>query len=80
MFYFLKQTNIDFSTRSIDDPSVKLDNTCKTGFYELKKHREMKRRQKHEMGAEAYRHYKWVSFKISCKNNVIKKTGKTSPP
>ena len=38
------------------------DSTCVAGLYELKKHKELKRRQKDTMGTEAYHHYKWVRF------------------
>ena len=51
-----------FVYRSIDDPLVDNDSTCVAGLHELKKHKELKRRQKDTMGLEAYHHYKWVRY------------------
>uniref|UniRef100_A0A336LVR7 CSON001413 protein n=1 Tax=Culicoides sonorensis TaxID=179676 RepID=A0A336LVR7_CULSO len=55
-------------SRDIHNPLVKLDSTCNAGLFELKKHREMKRKQKYEMGLDAYKHYKWYNscLKIEC--------------
>lgn len=50
------------ASRSCEEPLVDNDSTCVAGLYELKKHKELKRRQKDTMGLEAYHHYKWVSF------------------
>lgn len=44
-----------------DTPSVNQDNSCDVGLQELRKHREIKRRAKDTMGAEAYHHYKWYN-------------------
>lgn len=40
---------------------MKLDSVCTAGVYELKKHRELKKKEKYEMGSEAYQHYKWYN-------------------
>ncbi|XP_063701062.1 uncharacterized protein LOC134831294 [Culicoides brevitarsis] len=54
--------------RDLHNPLVKLDSTCVAGAYELKKHKEMKRKQKYEMGLDAYKHYKWYNscLKLEC--------------
>lgn len=44
-----------------DTPTVKQDNSCVAGIYELRKHRDYKRRDKEKMGPEAYHHYKWYN-------------------
>lgn len=56
------------SNRDIHNPLVKLDSTCIAGVFELKKHKEMKRKQKYEMGLDAYKHYKWYNscLKLEC--------------
>lgn len=56
------------SKRDINNPLVKLDSTCVAGVFELKKHKEMKRKQKYEMGLDAYKHYKWYNscLKMEC--------------
>ena len=43
-------------------PSISMDTVCTVSLYELKKHRHAKRSEKHLMSAEAYRHYRWVSW------------------
>jgi hypothetical protein len=68
---FVLFRKLELFRRNVDNPSVKLDNTCRAGFFELKKHREMKRRQKHEMGADAYKHYKWVGCIFSLQISII---------
>lgn len=41
-------------------------------MYELKQHKDLKRRQKYEMGAEAYQHYKWY-------NSILQKELRLKP-
>lgn len=55
----------------VDTPSVKQDNPVMVGFYELLKHREMKREKKEEMGREAYHHYKWYNSMLQHELKVI---------
>lgn len=61
----LIQMDVAFLTynpdRPITKPEVKLDSLCTAGSYELRKHRELKRKEKYEMGSEAYQHYKWYN-------------------
>lgn len=42
-------------------PSISMDTVCTVSLYELKKHRHAKRSEKHQMSAEAYRHYRWYN-------------------
>lgn len=51
--------------RCSDKPSVKQDNPCVVGEAELKAHGNSKRRQKAEIGPEAYDHYKWYNLMLS---------------
>lgn len=61
----LIQIDVAFLTynpnRPLTQPEVKLDSLCTAGMYELKKHRELKRKEKYEMSSEAYQHYKWYN-------------------
>lgn len=51
--------------RCADTPSVHQDNSCVAGLKELLKHREVKRREKASMGAEAFQHYRWYNSMLS---------------
>ncbi|XP_055531793.1 uncharacterized protein LOC129722410 [Wyeomyia smithii] len=42
-------------------PTIALDNACTVSLYELKKHRQIKKKQKTEMSYDAYQHYKWYN-------------------
>uniref|UniRef100_A0A1Q3EVA8 Uncharacterized protein n=2 Tax=Culex tarsalis TaxID=7177 RepID=A0A1Q3EVA8_CULTA len=42
-------------------PSISMDTVCTISLYELKKHRHAKRSERHQMSAEAYRHYRWYN-------------------
>lgn len=63
------QVDVAFLTydpkRCSDSPQVKQDNSCVIGSEELKKHREMKRREKNNMGGDAYHHYKWYNSMLN---------------
>lgn len=54
--------------RDLHNPIVKLDSTCVAGVFELKKHKDLKRKHKYEMGTDAYKHYKWYNscLKLEC--------------
>lgn len=43
-------------------PSVTLDSICTVSLYELQRHLQVKRAERNSMGAEAYKHYKWVTI------------------
>lgn len=47
--------------RCADTPLVNQDNSCLAGLHELRKHRDIKRRDRESMGPEAYHHYKWYN-------------------
>jgi hypothetical protein len=63
------QVDVAFLTydpkRCSDSPLVRQDNSCVIGGEELKKHREMKRREKVNMGDDAYHHYKWYNSMLN---------------
>lgn len=63
------QVDVAFLTydpkRCSDSPLVRQDNSCVVGCEDLKKHREMKRREKGNMGDDAYHHYKWYNSMLS---------------
>lgn len=45
--------------------TVELDSISVAGLSELRRHEQLKRSQKQQMGHEAYKHFKWVSVKIA---------------
>lgn len=52
------------ASRIKQKPYVKLDSVCTAGIFELKKHRDIKRRQKYDIGHDAYKHYKWYNSSL----------------
>lgn len=63
------QVDVAFLTydpkRPSESPLVRQDNSCVIGCVELKKHREIKRREKGSMGDDAYHHYKWYNSMLT---------------